>query len=174
MINMQGYLASAGTDVNLVLGTPFEFTLDKTAYDSKVQPVALLPRTPRRTRRAFKPLGDVLMADGREGRQARLAAADGKTEPGVYVYRFLEKRGEPARRRTRRRPGRTTGPCRTTWTRWPRGTCARANTRRRDADRPRPPLHTASDADDEYKKVLQASSRTCRRTRGSTSSCCWC
>src|SRR5262245_61631726 len=115
MINMQGYLASAGTDANLVLGSPFEFSMDKTAYDQNVKRW-FYNEDAKANKATFKPLGDVKMAD--KGGTYQHMATEGR-EPGVYVYRFEEKRGAGA---AGARRDRTTGPCRTTWTPWPRGT----------------------------------------------------
>jgi uncharacterized membrane protein len=92
MINMQGYLASAGTDANLVLGSPFEFSMDKTAYDQNVKRW-FYNEDAKANKATFKPLGEVKMAD--KGGAYQLMAADGK-EPGIYVYQFFEKRGAGA------------------------------------------------------------------------------
>ena len=153
MINMQGYLASSGTDANLVLGSSFEFAFDKNAYDSKVQALAL-----QRGRQGEQ--GDVQVARRRPDERKRtnaysLEASDGKTEPGIYVYRFLEKRGEGGK-------AMDVGATRPDYRALPynvdalaEGNLARANTD--DVTQiSKAPLHTASDADDEYKKVLQA------------------
>ncbi len=95
MINMQGYLASSGTDVNLVLGGPFEFTVDKNAYDSKVTKWHYSEDL-KTNKAIFRKLGDVLMPTDDARGAYRLEANDGK-EPGIYVYRFGEKRGEPGK-----------------------------------------------------------------------------
>ena len=92
MINMQGYLASSGTDANLVLGGAFEFAMDKNAYDSKVRKW-LYFEDAKANKAVFKPLGDVVMATDDKSGGYRLAAADGKNEPGVYVYRFAREAG---------------------------------------------------------------------------------
>jgi hypothetical protein len=152
MINMQGYLASAGTDANLVLGSSFEFSFDKNAYDSKVRKWHL-GEDAKANKSTIRVLGDALMAE--KENSYGLVAADGKSEPGVYLYKFLEKRGEGGR------PAEA-GATRPDYRALPynvdavaEGNLARANTD--DVTQiARAPLHTASDADDEYKKVLQA------------------
>ena len=60
MINMQGYLASSGTDANLVLGNSFEFSMDRNAYDSKVRKW-LYFEDAKSNKAVFKPLGDEVM-----------------------------------------------------------------------------------------------------------------
>jgi uncharacterized membrane protein len=89
MINMQGYLASSGTDANLVLGNAFDFSLDKAAYDTKVQKWHYFEDA-KANKAIFKPLGADQMAE--KAGNYQLTVADGKNEPGVYVYKFLEKR----------------------------------------------------------------------------------
>ena len=96
MINMQGYLASAGTDANLVLGGAFEFTLDRNAYDSKVRKWQVSEDT-RANKILVKPIGDELMPTDDKADAYRLHATDGKNDPGIYVYRFLEKRTDPGK-----------------------------------------------------------------------------
>jgi hypothetical protein len=91
MINLQGYLASSGTDVNLVLGGAHEFTVDRNAYDSKVRRWHYFEDA-KANKATFRNLGDVLMPTDDKAGAYRLAAADGK-DPGVYIYRFIEKRG---------------------------------------------------------------------------------
>jgi hypothetical protein len=93
MINMQGYLASAGTDANLVLGGAFEFSFDRNAYDSKVKKWHF-SEDDKANKAVAKPLGDINMASDEKADAYRLQATDGKNEPGIYVYKFLEKRGE--------------------------------------------------------------------------------
>jgi hypothetical protein len=93
MINMQGYLASAGTDTNLVLGGGYEFTMDRNAYDSKVKKW-FYNEDAKANKATFKPLGDVTMATDDKANAYRLSVTDGK-EPGIYVYKFAEKRGAP-------------------------------------------------------------------------------
>ena len=93
MINMQGYLASAGTDANLVLGGAHEFTFEKNVYDSKVRKWQITEDA-KSNKTIVKPIGDVQMATEEKGDIYRLQAADGKSEPGIYVYRFIEKRGD--------------------------------------------------------------------------------
>ena len=96
MINMQGYLASAGTDANLVLGGAYEFALDRNAYDSKVRKW-YVSEDAKANKTVVKPVGDVVMPTDDKADAYRLQAADGKNEPGIYVYKFLEKRGEPGK-----------------------------------------------------------------------------
>jgi hypothetical protein len=91
MINLQGYLASAGTDANLTLGSAYEFSMDRNAYDSKVRRWHYFEDA-KANKAIFKPLGDVLMATDDKANSYRLTAADGKNDPGIYVYRFAEKR----------------------------------------------------------------------------------
>lgn len=93
MINMQGYLASAGTDANLTLGGAHEFTFDKNVYDSKVRKWQITEDA-KANKTIVKPIGDVQMATEEKGDIYRLQAADGKNDPGIYVYRFIEKRGD--------------------------------------------------------------------------------
>jgi hypothetical protein len=93
MVNMLGYLASAGTDANLVLGGAHEFTFDKAAYDSKVRKWHVFEDA-KANKVTAKPIGDVLMAEDTQAGAYKLSATDGKNEPGIYVYRFLEKRVE--------------------------------------------------------------------------------
>ena len=92
MINMQSYLASSGTDANLVLGGAFEFNMDKNAYDSKVRKWHFFEDA-KANKAIAKPLGDVIMPSEDQANY-RLTAADGKNEPGIYIYKFLEKRGD--------------------------------------------------------------------------------
>jgi hypothetical protein len=152
MINMQGYLASAGTDANLVLGSSFEFSFDKNVYDSKVRKWHF-GEDAKANKATFRPLGDVLMPE--KEAVYRLEANDGKSEPGIYVYRFLEKRdaGGKAAAAGETRPDYRALPFNV-------DAIAEGNLSRANSDDitqiSRAPLHTASDADDEYKKVLQA------------------
>jgi hypothetical protein len=152
MINMQGYLASAGTDANLVLGSSFEFSFDKNAYDSKVRKWHFAEDA-KANKATFRSLGDVLMPE--KEAVYRLEATDGKTDPGIYVYRFLEKRGEGGK-------AMEAGATRPDYRALPYNVdaIAESNLSRANSDDvtqiSRAPLHTASDADDEYKKVLQA------------------
>ena len=104
MINMQSYLASSGTDANLVLGGAYEFALDRNVYDSKVRKWRLAEDA-KANKTVVKPLGDELMLTDEKADAYRLIATDGKNNPGVYLYRFLEKRrdggkpGEPGKNR---------------------------------------------------------------------------
>lgn len=91
MINMQGYLASSGTDVNLVLRSPFEFLMDRNAYDSKVKKWHLAEDA-KANKSAFKPLGEEVMATDDKAASYRLTFTKGD-EPGVYAFKFLERRG---------------------------------------------------------------------------------
>ena len=88
MINMQGYLASSGTDANLVLGAPYEFTMDKNAYDSKVQ-AWYFSEDAKANKATFKSLGDVLMATDKDERLLASTRPTARRSPGVYVYRFV-------------------------------------------------------------------------------------
>ena len=92
MINMQGYLASAGTDANLVLGGAHEFSLDKLAYDSKVKRY-FLSADEKANKAVVRPLGEQVMATDDKAAAYTLSFTDGK-EPGVYLFRFGERRGE--------------------------------------------------------------------------------
>ncbi|MSR54979.1 MAG: hypothetical protein EXS09_17080 [Gemmataceae bacterium] len=152
MINMQGYLASSGTDANLVLGAPYDFVLDKNAYDSKVKKwffsEEIKSNPPKAT---FKSLGEVLLAT--EDQSYRLAANDGKKEPGIYIYKFAEKRAEGGK-------AADVGATRPDYRALPynvdalaEGNLARANSD--DITQiSKAPLHTATDPDDAYKTSL--------------------
>ncbi len=95
MINLLGYLASSGTDVNLVLGAPYEFAVDKLAYDTKVTKWRYTEDA-KEKKAAFQKLGDSLMASDDARGVYHLDVTDGK-EPGVYAYKFLEKRVDPTK-----------------------------------------------------------------------------
>jgi hypothetical protein len=150
MITMQGYLASAGTDVNLVLGAPYEFNFDKTAYDTGVKKW-FLSEDIKANKSTFKPIGDATMAE--EAGTLKLPIVDGKDEPGVYVYKFKEKRGADGRPAE----GGATKP---DYRALPynvdaiaEGNLARANSD--DVTQiAKAPLHVPSDPDDAYKNSL--------------------
>lgn len=149
MINMQGYLGSSGTDVNLVLGGAYEFSMDRAAYDSKVRKW-FFSEDAKANKVLVKPLGDHQMAADDKANSYKLTAEDGKTEPGVYVYRFGEKRGE----------GKDAGATRPDFRVLPvnvdalaEGNLARANSD--DVTQiSKAPLHTPTDPNDEYKTSL--------------------
>jgi hypothetical protein len=154
MINMQGYLASSGTDANLVLGAAHEFTLDRGAYDTKVQKW-LYFEDAKSNKAVFKPLGADQMEE--KAGSYTLTAADGKNEPGVYVYKFLERRtgGGPK--------GADPGALRPDYRALPYNVdaLAESNLARANSDditqiAAKAPLHTASDPDDTYKTALIA------------------
>ena len=156
MINMQGYLASAGTDANLVLGSAFEFNLDRNAYDSKARKW-FYSEDAKNSKAVFKPLGDEVMAD--KAGSYTMTAQDGKTEPGVYVYRFAEKRSEPGKPVVEgaTRPDYRVLPYNV-------DALAEGNLGRGNSDditqiAAKSQLHTASDADDSYKTALLAKKR---------------
>jgi hypothetical protein len=156
MINMQGYLASAGTDANLVLGGGFEFNLDRNAYDSKVRKW-FYSEDAKNNKATFKPIGEDVMPD--KGGSYNLVAQDGKTEPGIYVYRFAEKRAEPGK-------GAVEGSFRPDFRVLPynvdalaEGNLARANSDDITQIAAKAPLHTASDSDDSLKTALLAKKR---------------
>jgi uncharacterized membrane protein len=156
MINMQGYLASAGTDANLVLGQAYEFSLDRNAYDSKARKW-LYAEDAKNNKATFKPLGDEVMPD--KGGSYSMTAQDGKNEPGVYVYRFAEKRGEPGK-------AAVEGATRPDYRVLPYNVdaLAEANLARANSDditqiAAKAPLHTASDSDDSLKTALLARKR---------------
>lgn len=158
MINLQGYLASSGTDANLVLGTPYEFAVDRNAYDSKVQKW-LYFEDAKSNKAVFKPLGAVQLEADEKGGAYRLAAADGRTEPGVYVYKFLEKRAAGPK-------GAEVGATRPDYRALPynvdalaEGNLARANTDDITQIAAKAPLHTVSDPEDAYKTSLLARKR---------------
>jgi uncharacterized membrane protein len=158
MINMQGYLASSGTDANLVLGGAFEFAMDKNAYDSKVRKW-LYFEDAKANKAVFKPLGDEVMATDDKSGAYRLSAADGKNEPGVYVYKFAEKRAEGAR-------GAEAGATRPDYRVLPYNVdaLAEANLARANSDdvvqmAAKAPLHVPSDPDDSLKTFLLSRKR---------------
>jgi len=95
MINLQGYLASSGTDVNLALGAPYQFAVDRAAYDSKVVQWRYTEDA-KEKKAAFQKLGDPMMAADDARGVYELSVTDVK-EPGVYAFKFLEKRADPAR-----------------------------------------------------------------------------
>ena len=154
MINMQGYLASSGTDANLVLGAPYDFVMDKNAYDSKVRKwffsEDIKSNPPKAT---FKALGDVLMATDDQLGAYRLAATDGKKEPGIYIYKFAEKRGEGGKAAE---AGATKPDFRALA--YNVDALAEGNLSRANSDDitqiSKAPLHTATDPDDAYKTSL--------------------
>ncbi len=113
MINMLGYMASAGTDANPLLGQPWTFTFDKSAYDLKYR-AAQLSEDVKANKIGFTSLGENLMAvdvvakepppEGAKEKdkdkekdkpeeQYRLAFDRGR-EPGTYLFRFAERRAE--------------------------------------------------------------------------------
>lgn len=158
MINMQGYLASSGTDANLVLGGAFEFALDKNAYDSKARKW-LYHEDAKANKAIFKPLGDVVMPTDDKSGAYRLLADDGKNEPGVYVYRFAEKRAESGK-------SAVEGSTRPDYRVLPvnvdalaEGNLARANTDDVVQMAGKAPLHVPSDPDDSLKTFLLARKR---------------
>lgn len=151
MINMQGYLASSGTDANLVLGGIHDFTLDKAAYDTKVQKW-LYSEDAKANKAIFKSLGADQMTE--KGGNYQLTVADGKNEPGVYVYKFLEKRAGGGK-------GPEIGTTKPDYRALPynvdalaEGNLTRANSDDITQIAAKAPLHTASDADDSYKTTL--------------------
>jgi len=158
MINMQGYLASAGTDANLVLGGAFEFAVDKTAYDSKVRKW-FYAEDAKAGKATFKPLGDVVMPTDDKSGAYRLVADDGKTEPGVYLYRFAEKRAEAGKVALEgaTRPDYRVLPVNVDAL--AEGNLARANSDDITQMAAKAPLHTASDSDDALKTALLARKR---------------
>lgn len=155
MINMQGYLASSGTDANLVLGGAYEFNLDKAAYDSKVRKW-LYQEDAKANKATFKLLGEEVMPD--KGDSYTLTAQDGKTEPGVYVYQFAERRadGRPAEGGATR-PDYRVLPYNVDAA--AEGNLARGNTDDITQIAAKAPLHTASDPDDSLKRFLLARKR---------------
>lgn len=164
MINMQGYLASAGTDVNLVLGSPYEFVMDKAAYEPGVKKW-FYSEDPKaeagKGKATFTALGNVNMTDDAAG--LKLAVTDGKNEPGVYVYRFKEKRAEAGK-------VAEVGATRPDYRALSynvdavtEGNLARANSDDITAIA-KAPLHTASDQDDAYKKALLKKKRDLSET----------
>ncbi|HEX3149613.1 MAG TPA: BatA domain-containing protein [Gemmataceae bacterium] len=151
MINMQGYLASSGTDANLVLGNAFDFALDKAAYDTKVQKWFYFEDA-KSNKAVFKPIGTDQLAE--KGGNFQLTVADGKNEPGVYVYKFLEKRTGGGK-------GPELGATKPDYRALPynvdalaEGNLARANSDDITQIAAKSPLHTASDPDDAYKTQL--------------------
>ena len=95
MINLLGYLASAGTDANPLLGQPWAFTFDKAAYDLKYR-AARLTEDVKANKLGFESLGENLMA-AEEGKTkddpgAYRLSFDRGREPGVYLFRFAERR----------------------------------------------------------------------------------
>ena len=158
MINMQGYLASSGTDANLVLGGSFEFALDKNAYDSKARKW-LYSEDAKANKAVFKPLGDVVMPTDDQTGSYRLLADDGKNEPGVYVYKFAEKRadgGRPAAEGATK-PDYRVLPVNVDAL--AEGNLARANSDDIVQMAAKAPLHVPSDPDDSLKTALLARKR---------------
>jgi Aerotolerance regulator N-terminal len=158
MINMQGYLASSGTDANLVLGGAFEFSMDRNAYDSKVRKWHYFEDV-KANKAIFKPLGDEVMPTDDKSGAYRLLAQDGKNEPGVYVYKFAEKRAEGGK-------AAAEGSTRPDYRVLPfnvdalaEGNLARANTDDITQMAAKAPLHVASDPDDSLKSFLLARKR---------------
>jgi len=116
MINMLGYMASAGTDANPLLGQPWTFTFDKAAYDLKYR-AAHFTEDVKANKVGVNSLGENLMAvvappkealpEAKDGpkeqakdkeadkpeEQYRLAFDRGR-EPGTYLFRFAERRAE--------------------------------------------------------------------------------
>jgi hypothetical protein len=155
MINMQGYLASAGTDANLVLGGAHEFTFEKNIYDSKVRKWQVTEDA-KNNKTIVKMIADDQMKTEEKGDIYRLLAADGKNEPGIYVYRFLEKRGD--------RPGEGGGATRPDYRALPvnvdalaESNLARANTDDMTQIARGASVHTQSD--DDYKTKLLSRQR---------------
>ena len=166
MINMQSYLASSGTDANLVLGGAYEFALDRNVYDSKVRKWRLAEDA-KANKTVVKPLGDELMSTDEKADAYRLIATDGKNNPGVYLYRFLEKRRDAARPGERQEPAGLSGFA------FQRRRHRREQSGSGNSDditqiARGASLHTASD--ESLKDKLIAGSATCRRTPGSISS----
>src|SRR5262249_4244857 len=136
------------TDVNLVLGAGYEFTMDRNAYDSKVKKW-FYAEDAKAGNATFKPLGDVNMATDDKANAYRLSASDGK-EPGIYVYKFAEKRGAPGAAEGATRPDYRALPYNV-------DALAESNLARANSDditqiARGAPLHTASD--ETYKEQL--------------------
>jgi Aerotolerance regulator N-terminal len=143
MINMLGYLASAGTDENPVLGAAHEFNVDKTAYDAKVRSWHYAADEKKNTA-AFKPLGDAVMPTDEKSGMYRLNFVDGK-EPGVYAFKFLERRGDSSPKPDYRALAYNVDAI-------AEGNLARANTDDVTGIAQKAPLHTAND--DTYAESL--------------------
>jgi uncharacterized membrane protein len=157
MINMQGYLASSGTDANLVLGGAFEFSVDRNAYDSKVRKW-LYFEDAKANKAIFKPLGDVVMPTDDKSGAYRLTADDGKNEPGVYVYRFAEKRTDgKAAAEGATKPDYRVLPVNVDAL--AEGNLARGNSDDIVQMAAKAPLHVPSDPDDSLKTALLARKR---------------
>jgi hypothetical protein len=101
MMSLLRYLASASTDVNLVLGTPYEYRFRATQYSDRAKKWRMTPQEPRAgaqpgsPAREFDPLGEQVMEkrtnSATKEQELRLPFSDGK-EPGVYVFEFSEQR----------------------------------------------------------------------------------
>ena len=113
MINLQGYLASSGTDVNLVLGAPYEFAVDRLAYDSKVTRWRYTEDA-KEKKAAFQKLGDSLMPTDDARGVYHLDVTDG-TEPGS-TRTSSWRSGSTDQAGAEVTGRRTTGRSPTTWT----------------------------------------------------------
>lgn len=92
MINMLGYLASAGTDFNPLLGSQTKFTFDRNAYDLKYRS-AMLAEDVKANKVIFNSFGEGMMAAGEKEEPYQLTFSQGN-EPGTYLFRVAERRSE--------------------------------------------------------------------------------
>jgi Aerotolerance regulator N-terminal len=110
MMSLQRYLASAGTDINLIVGTPYEYRLGATQFAPRVKSY-LLAQTEEKllggqpTGATITPQGEQALdvkeipvgPAGEKEKQLLLPFADGK-QPGAYIFEFSEVRpSDPAK-----------------------------------------------------------------------------
>ncbi|WP_020475492.1 BatA domain-containing protein [Zavarzinella formosa] len=107
MINMLGYMASAGTDSSPLLGRKWDFTFEKNNYDAKYR-TARFSEDVKGNKIGFSSLGENLMAtEERTEEKTKDKPEEKKSflkldfnlgkDPGTYLFRFAERRAEPGK-----------------------------------------------------------------------------
>jgi uncharacterized membrane protein len=92
IVNMQGYLASSGTDANLVLGKEHEFVFDKDSYDSKMRQL-FLTGDEKAAKPVLRPLGESALVANPKTNELKQLFTQGK-DPGIYLFRVTERRSD--------------------------------------------------------------------------------
>lgn len=99
VIEMQKFLASAGTDVNRTVGSPTELTFDRNSYEADVKAAFMsetesVPGAGQSDSPSFiAPTGNLVMSADDEEYRLRV---EKNREPGVYLYTLLSKPGPDA------------------------------------------------------------------------------
>ena len=95
MVELQRYLAGAGTDANMTLGKTYALSFDPEAYDTKVKKSAL-KQDEKKGSVVLTPNGDQVLQTAKDSKMLSFEFADAR-EPGVYLFKFVEKRKDPAK-----------------------------------------------------------------------------